>query len=215
MIVAVTGATGRTGRPVVAGLLEAGHTVRAVVRDEAKGSALRAPGVELVLADLTTGDAASWLAGCDALIHTAAASDPSPGASDAVDRDATIALVTAAEASGVGRVVQVSSMYADRPDEGPPFLHDVLRAKGVSDAALAGSALVWTIVRPGGLVDDDPTGLVEVGRRLGGGRISRRDVAAVCVACLTQPATERVAFDLVSGEHAVAEALEGLVGAAD
>lgn len=212
MIVAVTGASGRTGSHVVTGLLQAGHTVRAVVRNADKGSSLREQGAEVVLADLTSDDQRAWLAGCDALIHTAAASDPSPGASDAVDRDATIGLVAAAEGAGVGRLVQVSSMYADRPEQGPPFLLDVLRAKAVSDAVLADSDLVWTIVRPGGLVDDDPTGQIEVGRQLGSGRISRADVAAVCVACLTQPATERLAFDLVSGDRDVAQALAGLGG---
>ena len=167
MLIAVTGASGRTGSHVVTGLLQAGHTVRAVVRSEEKGAPLRAQGAEVVIADLTTDDAASWLTGADALIHAAAASDPRPGASDAVDRDATMTLVAAAEQCRVQRVVQVSSMYADRPEEGPPFLHDVLRAKAVSDAALAESGLVWTIVRPGGLVDDDPTGQVEVGPTAG------------------------------------------------
>jgi uncharacterized protein YbjT (DUF2867 family) len=212
MLIAVTGASGRTGNPVVTELLQAGHTVRAVVRSEEKGAPLRARGAEVVLSDLTTDDPSAWLAGCDGLVHTAAASDPRPGASDAVDRVATLALVTAAGAVGVRRVVQVSSMYADRPDEGPEFLRDVLRAKAVSDAALAGSGLVWTIVRPGGLLDDEATGQVAVGRQLGSGRVSRADVAAVCVACLAEPATERVAFDLTAGAQSVSEALAGLAG---
>lgn len=212
MLTAVTGASGRTGSPVVTALLAAGHTVRAVVRSEEKGAPLREQGAEVVLADLTTDDAADWLAGCDGLVHTAAASDPTPGASDAVDRDATLALVAAAERAGVRRMVQVSSMYADRPDEGPEFLRDVLRAKAVSDAALAASDLVWTIVRPGGLLDDDATGQVAVARQLGSGRISRTDVAAVCVACLGEPVTERLAFDVTSGERSVPDALAGLAG---
>lgn len=210
MLIAVTGASGRTGSHVVTALLAAGHTVRAVVRSEQKGAPLGERGAEVVIADLTSGDPADWLADADVLIHTAAASDPTPGASDAVDRDATIALVRAAEQAGVRRVVQVSSMYADRPEEGPEFLHDVLRAKAVSDQALRDSSLIWTIVRPGGLLDDEPTGLVSVGRRLASGRISRADVATVCVACLAEPATERLAFDLTSGEHPVGESLTDL-----
>ncbi|MGI8457326.1 MAG: SDR family oxidoreductase [Propionibacteriaceae bacterium] len=212
MLIAVTGASGRTGSHVVTGLLQAGHTVRAVVRSEQKGAPLRTRGAEVTLADLTIDDSATWLAGTDALIHTAAASDPSPGAADAVDRDATVALVAAAQRSGVQRVVQVSSMYADRPEAGPTFLHDVLRAKAVSDAALADSGLVWTIVRPGGLVDDDPTGKIEAGRRLDSGRISRADLAAVCIACLDEPATERFAFDVTSGVRNVPQALAELPG---
>lgn len=212
MLISVTGASGRTGNHVVTALLAAGHTVRAVVRSEEKGAPLREQGAEVVVADLTTVDPSSWLAGTDVLIHTAASSDPTPGASDAVDRDATLTLMAGAQQSGVRRVVQVSSMYADRPEEGPEFLRDVLRAKSVSDAALVGSSLAWTIVRPGGLLDDPATGLVAAGLQLGSGRISRADVAAVCVACLAEPATERLAFDLISGEHAVADALAGLSG---
>ena len=90
--------------------------------------------------------------------------------------------------------------------------NEELRAKAVSDAALAGSGLVWTIVRPGGLLDDEATGQVAVGRQLGSGRVSRADVAAVCVACLAEPATERVAFDLTAGEQSVSDALAGLAG---
>lgn len=210
MLIAVTGASGRTGSHVVTALLAAGHTVRSVVRSQEKGAPLRQQGAEVVLADLTTDDPAAWLVDVDALIHTAAASDPTPGASDAVDRDATLALVAGAEQAGVQRMIQVSSMYADRPDEGPEFLHDVLRAKAISDQALRDSRLMWTIVRPGGLLDDEPTGLVAAGRQLGSGRISRVDVAAVCVACLAEPATERLAFDLTSGDVPLGEALADL-----
>lgn len=210
MLIVVTGASGRTGTHVVTALLAAGHTVRAVVRTEEKGAALREQGAEVVLADLTTDDPAPWLAEADALIHTAAASDPTPGASDAVDRDATLALVAGAEQAGVQRMIQVSSMYADRPEEGPDFLHDVLRAKAVSDQALRDSALMWTIVRPGGLIDDEPTGLVAAGRHLDSGRISRADVAHVCVACLAEPVAERLAFDLTSGDLPIGEALADL-----
>ncbi len=210
MLIAVTGASGRTGNHVLTALLAAGHDVRAVVRSEEKARRAREQGAEAVVSDLTTDDPSAWLASVDAVVHTAAASDPRPGASDAVDRDATVALVGAVARAGVTRMVQVSSMYADRTEQGPEFLRDVLAAKAVSDAALAASDLVWTIVRPGGLLDDEPTGAVAVGAQLGSGRISRADVAAVCVACLTEPATERLAFDVIAGDQPVAEALAAL-----
>ncbi|MEO6881234.1 MAG: SDR family oxidoreductase [Mycobacteriaceae bacterium] len=210
MLIVVTGASGRTGAHVVRGLLDAGHTVRGVVRSEEKASAVRALGAQTVRGDLTAGDLGPLLTGAQALVHTAAASDPRPGRSAAVDNHATVALVAAAARTGVNRVVQVSSMYADRPEQGPEFLREVLAEKSVSDAALAGSGLAWTLLRPGGLTDDGPTGRVAVGARLPSGRISRADVAAVCVACLGESKTERRAFDLTAGAALVSEALASL-----
>ncbi len=49
----VTGATGRTGRVLVTELLKAGYPVRALVRrDDGRAAALRARGVEIVVADI-------------------------------------------------------------------------------------------------------------------------------------------------------------------
>lgn len=210
VMVVVTGASGRTGSHMVRGLLAVGHTVRGVVRSEAKASEVRSTGAQVITGDLTEGDLDVLLAGAQALVHTAAASDPRPGRSAAVDNHATVALILAAEQAGVSRFVQVSSMYADRPEQGPEFLRDVLAEKAVSDAALARSGLAWTLVRPGGLSDDDATGRVAVGARLPSGRIARADVAAVCVACLAESSTERRAFDLTSGAARVDEALASL-----
>lgn len=211
VMIIVTGASGRTGSHVVLGLLAAGHTVRGVVRSETKESEVQAMGAQAVLGDLTDGDLSPLLAGAQAVVHTAAASDPRPGMSAAVDNHATVALISAAEQAGVKRFIQVSSMYVDRPEQGPEFLRGVLAEKAVSDAALAGSGLTWTVVRPGGLTDDEATGRVAIGTRLPSGQISRADVAAVCVACLAEAKTERRAFDLTSGGALVDEALASLL----
>lgn len=209
VLIAVTGASGRTGHQVVRGLLAAGLSVRSVVRDPGR---VRVAGTDVAVADLTTDDAATWLAGVDALIHTAGSADGTAGAAQALDHAATVALVGAAVRAGVRRVVQVSSMYADRPEQGPSFLRAVLEAKAASDTVLAESGLVWTIVRPAGLVDSGATGRIAVGRRLPGGTICRADVAAVCAACLVVPATERAAFDVTAGTARIGEALQGLHG---
>jgi dihydroflavonol-4-reductase len=68
----VTGATGFIGRHVVAGLLDRGVAVRALVRSEAKADHLRRDGVETVPGSLA--DIDRWqrsLAGCDAVFHCA------------------------------------------------------------------------------------------------------------------------------------------------
>lgn len=210
VLIIVTGASGRTGSHVVRGLLAAGHTVRGVVRSEEKAAEVQAMGAQAIRGDLTDGDLEQLVAGAQALVHTAAASDPRPGMAAVVDNHATVALVAAAQRAGVTRFVQISSMYADRREQGPEFLRGVLAEKAVSDAALAESAMTWTVVRPGGLTDDEPTGRVAVGVRLPSGRISRADVAAVCVGCLAEPKTQRRAFDLTTGGALVGEALASL-----
>jgi uncharacterized protein YbjT (DUF2867 family) len=101
-------------------------------------------------------------------------------------------------------------MYADRPDVGPPFLQPVLHAKNRSDVALADSGLGWTIIRPGGLTNDRGTGRVDLGHNLAAGTVPRADVAAVVAACVDDPTTARRAFDLVSGDTPIGDALGAL-----
>lgn len=85
-----------------------------------------------------------------------------------------------------------------------------LRAKSEADAELRGRELEWTIIRPGGLTDDPPTGLVTVGESVARGTIPRADVAAVVVETLVSSAAVRVQFEVVSGEEAIGSALGSL-----
>ena len=210
----VTGAAGQTGRLVVGLLVAGGHDVLGIVRRSEQVDGLTRAGAGALQADLTQvapSELRTAFAEADAVVWAAGAGyggDPA-----LVDGEACIHAQQAADEAGVARWVQVSSMYADRPEHGPPFLQPVLAAKHRSDAAVAGSGLGWTVVRPGGLTDDRPTGRVTVGTGLAGGLVPRGDVAAVVVACLDDPGTARQAFDLVSGEVPVREALSALPGA--
>lgn len=68
----VTGATGFIGRHLVAGLLDRGVAVRALVRSPAKAGHLLREGVEIVAGSLA--DVDGWrtkLSGCDAVFHAA------------------------------------------------------------------------------------------------------------------------------------------------
>jgi uncharacterized protein YbjT (DUF2867 family) len=53
---AVTGITGRVGGVVARTLLDAGLSVRAVVRDDAKSAAWKKPGSEVALAEMNDAD---------------------------------------------------------------------------------------------------------------------------------------------------------------
>ncbi|BDZ51669.1 hypothetical protein GCM10025867_39100 [Frondihabitans sucicola] len=136
-----------------------------------------------------------------------------------IDRDGAILLADAAERAGVSRYVMVSAMHTDEFDaaraELPAADDDVfqvyLRAKSEADADVrARDALDWTIVRPGALTDDAPTGLVAVGARLEGGSIPRADVAAIVATALTEGVAVKTQFEVVSGELEISDALTAI-----
>src|SRR5713101_2078033 len=98
MRVAVTGATGFTGRRVVAELLRRGHDVVALVRPPAARPGLP-PAVTALEGDVTDGGSfARVLEGAEALVHVASLGS---GHADAV--------VRAVESAGVRRAVFFSS----------------------------------------------------------------------------------------------------------
>jgi uncharacterized protein YbjT (DUF2867 family) len=120
-------------------------------------------------------------------------------------------LIEAAKADAISRYLIVSSMgAADPPAEGGDGFAEYLRAKAEADRALMASGLDYTIVRPGMLSDDPPSGRVSIAARLERGEISRGDVAAVLLGCLDQDGTIGRDFDLVAGETPIEEALSAL-----
>lgn len=211
--VTVFGATGGTGRRVVELLRAEGHEVVAVARPSAALEALAADGVRAVAVDVATDDPAPAVAGSQAVVWALGVRfgvDDFAQASRS-DRDGAIAAYAAAQAAGARRWVQISSLMADRPELGPPFLKDALVAKGEADEALAQTDLAWTVLRPGGLNDEPGTGLVTMAPRVDGhAMVPRDDLAAVAVAALSAPQTEGLALDLIGGGLPVAEALAAL-----
>jgi uncharacterized protein YbjT (DUF2867 family) len=148
----------------------------------------------------------------DAVVFAAGAG-PGSGAERkwTVDHGGAAKLIDVARAEDVRRYVMVSAMgAADPPAEGGGVFGEYLRAKAKADQELEASGLDFTIVRPGSLTDDPPTGLVTVGNGLDSGQIPRADVVAVLAAVL--PAHNAVAktFELISGETPVEEAVASL-----
>ncbi|MFC4907888.1 NAD(P)H-binding protein [Actinomadura gamaensis] len=131
-MILVTGATGTVGRELVRVLAAWGEQVRAVTRDLAK--ATFPDGVEAVRADFdepaTLKDAAR---GADAIFMLSA---PGPW----IPRN-DAAVVAAARAAGVRRVVKLSAIgTGDHPEDRDWHL--------AGERALKGSGLAWTILRP-------------------------------------------------------------------
>ena len=130
-----------------------------------------------------------------------------------MDRGASVLLASAAEAAGVRRYLQVSSINADRADD--PSFDEVfaayLRAKAAADEDVMGrSGLDWTILRPGHLTNDAGTGRVLLAPKVSLGSVTRDDVAAVLVGLLDRPATAGLVLELVAGDDSVDAALAKL-----
>ena len=196
-------------------LAEAGHQPVGLIRTAAQGADLVAAGSEPNVLDLEHTDAAALarvLAGADAVVFAAGAG-PGSGAARklTLDRDGAVLLADAAERAGVRRYVMVSAVGADAFDAGSDDVFQVyLRAKSEADAELRRRDLDWTVVRPGGLTNDPPTGRVRVASETGPGTVPRADVAAVLVELLTTGAGVRSQFELVSGDTPIAEAVAAL-----
>ncbi|MDX6321243.1 MAG: hypothetical protein QOF52_1101 [Propionibacteriaceae bacterium] len=155
---------------------------------------------------------ATDLVGVDAVVFAAGAG-PGSGAERkwSVDRDAAILMADAAEHAGVRRYVLISARRADDYDPNSDEVFQIyLRAKSEADADLRERDLDWTIVRPGGLTDDPPTGKVTVADDTGDGTIPRADVAALVVETLVERLAIRRQFEVISGDQPIAEALRQL-----
>ena len=214
MRVVIAGGHGQIALLLEKVLADRGHHAVGVVRNPDHVGDVEATGAEAVVLDLEKADVADLtdvVKGADAVVF-AAGGGPNSGAArkETVDKGAAVLLAEAAEQAGVRRYVMVSAMGTDRADPDSDDVFQVyLRAKKAADDDLRSRDLDWTVVRPGRLTDNPPTGRVQVGT-LPRGEISRADVAAVLAAALDQDATIGKTFDLLAGHQTVEAALAGL-----
>jgi uncharacterized protein YbjT (DUF2867 family) len=217
MRVVIAGGHGQIARRLSRLLVARGDQAVGLIRDPGQADDLRADGAEPVVCDLESADVATvagHLAGADAVVFAAGAG-PGSGAArkDTVDRAAAALLADAAERAGVRRYLLVSAIGAADPPSSPGDVFGAyLRAKAAADDDLARRDLAWTILRPGGLLDDPGDGLVRLQPSVGGGAIPRDDVAAVLLALLDTPASAGRIWEVVSGETPIPDAIAALLG---
>ena len=193
MKITIVGGSQGTGAQLASLALAAGHEVTVLSRSG------RAPqGVQAVAGDATDPAAAARaVAGADAVVVTVGGAKGVAHQRAAVTR----AVITAMQEQGVRRLLVQSSLGAGDSGSQLPgplgFITKAVLAKPLADhneqeAAVTGSGLDWTIVRPTGLNDKEPTGswrahVVGDGGKLGGS-IPRRDLAAFMLRALTDDA---------------------------
>ncbi|WP_230684961.1 NAD(P)H-binding protein [Cellulomonas sp. JZ18] len=184
-----------------------------LVRKQEHADELRGPGVEPRLLDIEAQDAdafAEAFAGVGAVVFAAGAGpDGRADRKRTVDLEGSLKSIEGARRAGVQRFVQVSAIGVDEPlpDDAGEVWKAYVEAKRDADAALRASDLAWTIIRPGGLTDDDPVGTVLLSESAPRAQVPRADVAAVIAACLAEPASVGRQWELVTGDVPVREAV--------
>jgi uncharacterized protein YbjT (DUF2867 family) len=189
------------------------HSVKAMVRKPKQAQNLEKLGAETVTADLegSVADLANAAKGCDAIIFTAG-SGGSTGHDKTllIDLDGAAKMVEAAKQTGIDRFVMVSALQAHNRENWNEQLKPYYAAKHYADKILEQSGLTYTIVRPGGLLNEPGTGRIQAGRDLKRGTIPREDVAHTVYAALDAEQTFNRGFDLLSGDSVIEEALRNL-----
>jgi uncharacterized protein YbjT (DUF2867 family) len=190
--VIVIGAHGKVALLTVPRLVAAGHEVTGVIRKAEQAEDVRRTGAEVVVADvenLSTDEIAELLAGHDVVVWSAGAGGGNPQRTYAVDRDAAIRTIDAAEQANASQFVMVSYFGAG-PDHGVDPSSDFFayaESKTEADAHLAASSLGWTVLRPSSLTEGAGTGGIETGAGVTGGQVARNTVADVITAVIGDP----------------------------
>ena len=192
-------------------LTQRGDTVTAVIRNPQHADDVAATGAVPHVADIEQLDAhgiAEILVGHDAVVWSAGAGGGDPQRTLAVDRDAAIRSMEAAQLAGVPRYVMVS-YFRSSPEHGVPpensFFH-YAEAKAAADEHLRASALDWTVLGPSALTLGEATGRIDA-QADASGEVSRADVAAVIAATLADDSTVRRTIRFNAGDVPIVEAI--------
>lgn len=196
-IIAVTGATGNIGKPVVEGLIKRGYAPRVVVRKRETNADWDAAGVEQRIADLSD---------ADSLTEAFKGADRVFSVSPLLENFIALgkATIEAARRADVKHIVRSSAQGAsvDAPIQ-------MGRWHGEIERAIEDSHLQWTFVQPAsffqnylGYADAIKT-QNEFYLPLGDGRLSLvdvRDIAAVAVAALAEDGHAGKRYAVTGGE---------------
>lgn len=197
MRIAIFGATGDTGRPLVRQALDAGHDVTVLVRDPAKLPPAVQGRVRVV-----TGEVADAAAVSEALRDREAAISvlgPSKGSSPEALTQGTAHILTAVREHGVRRFVTLLGAGVVVPEDelalGGKVAAALVRLLNARDLRekerqlrlLEASDVEWVVVRPPRLTNDPPTGRYRSGylQLSMANKVSRADLADFILRQLT------------------------------
>ncbi len=145
-MILVTGGTGFVGRHLVSELLAQGRPVRLLLNQERAAHLPWPDPPEVVIGNILDEEALFRAAtGAHVIIHLENAFWWGRSRDlERIELSGTRALITAARAARVGRILTLSQLGAT-----PASAYPLLRVKGQAEDAIRNSGLAWTILRPG------------------------------------------------------------------
>ncbi len=198
----VAGATGETGRRIVQQLVDHGIPVRAMVRNLELAKAVLPEQVEIITGDVLQPNTLTAAIGDATVVFCATGAKPSldPTGPYKVDFEGTKNLVDAAKAQGVEQFILVSSLCTSKLLHPLNLFWGILVWKKWAEEYIERSGLTYTIVRPGGLLNEnnDDQIIMTKADQLEDGRIPRMKVAEVCVEAAQQHTARNQIVEIVA-----------------
>lgn len=210
MGIAVLGGAGLTGSETVYQALKRGEKVYTLVRDPSKmaipagsggaeaGKSLTNDNLTVLKGDVTNkADVDKLFAAGDITGVVVALGGKTSDVGETMLTDGTANVISAMKAGGVSRISVVSTIGAGDSMDQAPFafkmlmwtvMKKIIADKNNQEALFLdgpGADLEWTIVRPGGLNVEAPTGVINVIKGQAGS-IARADVADFCLGAVIE-----------------------------
>lgn len=216
--VVIIGGHGRVALLTIPLLVEDGNTVSAVVRNPEYIADVEDAGATGIIADvenMSTDDLVDLLEPFDTVIWSAGAGGADPQRTKAVDENAAIRSMNAAEEANTDRFIMVSwsGSYLDHGIPDDNSFHYYADAKAHADTHLRRSSLDWTILGPSTLTEGTGSGisLIKEDRgRVDGTTVPRQAVAATIAAAVDCPRSAGHTVRFNGGGMDPAEALQNL-----
>ncbi len=210
----VAGATGNTGRRIVHQLVEKGIPVRALVRDRQAAQEILPAEAELVVGDVLDPKSLEDAIATSTVLLSATGASPSfnPLGPYSVDFVGTKNLVDAAKAQGINQFVMVSSLCTSKLFHPLNLFFFILVWKKQAENYLRSSGLTYTIVRPGGLKNEDNNDRIVMSSAdtLFEGSLPRTKVAQVCIESLFEQMASNKVVEIVAQPDALEQSLSEL-----
>ena len=210
-LVAVLGASGRTGVHVLEELKSRGANVKALSRNIERAKEKVSGDFEWAYADVTKPETLTTaLQGVDILISTIGSTGGDN--SELIDYQGSINFVDAAKESGVKHIIYMSSIGAGGAENFSTVILNLVTGKAMKWKSLGedyirNSGIDFTIIRPGGLRGDSGTlGIrFEQGDKIIGW-IPRGDVASVLVESMFNSDALNKTFEVINDESLALDA---------
>lgn len=222
--VVIIGGHGKVALLAAPKFRDAGYSVDSIIRNPEHKADIEQRGANPVLLDIenaTVDELREAFEGADAVVFSAGAGGGDPERTRAVDYEAAVRSIDAAEKAGVKRYVMVSYVTADidveRLDE-DESMYPYAKAKHDADAHLRASGLEHTILGPGVLTLEAASGRIQLVDREGKidgaepqegqSDTSRENVAEVMVHVVAHHTGVGEKINFYDGETPIAEAIK-------